>query len=141
MRRRVGIRVLFDGSPASRRLLDTRLGYLAALERLEELLVIADVVRRVVVVRCQYEQNRVPRVAPLGSPDQRRNVQADFGLFNWTSSLAEPSSTRQLTVPLTQISSCEQMRWACAPRTDSLGTSYTVKIRRGANGRSRTRRP
>src|SRR2546428_11889131 len=57
------------------------------------------------------------------------------GLASRISSLAEPSSTRQLTAPSVQTRNCEQVRCACEPRTDSLGTSYTVKRRCGANGR------
>ena len=50
------------------------------------------------------------------------------------SSRATPSSTRQLTEPATQMRNCQHWRWACAPRIDSLGTSYTVNNLRGANG-------
>jgi len=41
--------------------------------------VVADVVRRVVRVRCEYEQHGISCIAPLGSPDHGRNVNAVGG--------------------------------------------------------------
>ena len=93
------------------------------LELLEELLVVADVVGRVVGVRREHEQDGVARVAPLRAPDQRRDVQRDVRA-------REPDLVPRLRrrrrgssrEPAVQTRSCEHARWACAPRTDSLGT-------------------
>ena len=121
---------------AGRRPADRARTCLLAADELHKLVVVADVVVRVVRMGREHEQDGVARIRHCVPHTSGGMWTPIDGPSMSISSLDSPSSTRHVSRPATQTRNWWHTRWACAPRTDSLGTSYTAKIRLGSKGHS-----